>query len=1781
MTFRPRFNADLGGDVGVVDLARWVLEWDLVAGKESGASYANSGVPLVFRARLNNDDGRFSRTNPDSPYAGRLEGGGFIDVQVPGEGRLVKAKLLPFKVESGQNRSQATLTAVGVLYQLQQAEISVPLQRTIRSDELFGYILRRSGIGAGQQDLSEGTQILPAFWSPRARAYDIAQAPVIFEGGHAYDSRDYAAVFLSRTARGEDPLDQVRARVGGAGNIRASAYDDGDQFDVLINRAVVPFSAYNTGEPGLLWEWAGELLVPGWELFVTEDGAPLVTEAGERIIVEAPVEQNFAVEISVSTPSAVDWAQCTLQVSATVGDISADCQIAPISATEALVSVPRRESAYEVTAITVRGPIVARDPLGQEPYQDAVSIALYDVHQPEVVPSWHSDRVAARQQSVDLVLGLKERATIAMVSFAVRGAAADAWKRWISDRIGIDVLTREGVRIRSTGVIEQLRLFQTGIEDPLGSWTLSGVGRGLASDAGISLPSVLNQVVTAGEQLTFTLPPATGGMGTFEYDLPGLPDWLTRDGFQVSGTAPLESSLDILTWTATDSETGITIGRAFSVAVALIVLDAPQGLRDAGGTSESAVSARWLAVPNAAGYETRIARTVDEITLAPWEFLSNVLKQFRPLEEATPYRIQVRAAPAAGSVYDYSPYSEIIRATLGEFTLGDVSDVFAAQGDEVRFDLPPAQGGSGNFTYTLTGGPDWLVRDGLAVSGLVDDDRTREYELTFTARDDDTGPFYNFLSREFTISVRVDFAMDEIGDLALDSGDELDVELPAAVGGDGDYYYELTGAPDWVSLAGRTLGGLATFESATHTLTWTVTDGTGASIARSFDLVVTAPIALPAIPDVQVSPGDELEIQLPDAIGGVMPIEYELTGQPDWLVLSGSTLSGTAPNLATDRTWRLTWIATDADDQEAYATALVTLDVPLVLPAISDIWVLPAGTLDQTLPAATGGDGDYTYAVAGAPSWVQVAGRRLTGTVPNASSTDTLTLTVTDGTGESASRQFRLVARPAAPLTVAAIEDVELTAGDALDLSLPDGAGGTAPYTYALTGAPSWVNRSTRALSGTAPAAASSDQLTWTVTDNAGVSVSRTFRLIVELPVLAAPTNLAIAAVGNTALDVSWDAAPNATGYQVRWAAGAAAPTGAWTDASGTSHRITGLTAGSTYQVEVRATAPGYTASAPVAGGSTLPLPQLGALQDLAIVSTAEDSITVRWSPVANATRYEVRHAAGAPSGSWRSIGAGTVSGQHRTTVISGLEASTGYTVQVRAAAAGYRAGTHAEVSGSTAAPTTTELPAPQNLAIGDATSTSLRVTWSTVENADGYELRYAEGSGAPTGAWAAATSPHVLNGLESSTEHTVQVRAVGSGQYRTGPHAQESGETLIGPPANLLAQTIDEDAITWAWDAARGAADYQYRHALASESFPNSWTTVSGTSVQVGSLAANSTYKIQVRSRSSGGELSVAVQAQARTAASGTLPQLGTPQLTGSYDSDDNLVRVSWPAVTNATAYAVRLTVVKVRNGVESSSTTTSSSASRVRNFRPDAETRRVEYEVRATADGYRASAPASISILVGIPLAAPNVSVAAGSDRFTLSWPAIANASSYEYRYAQGSSAPTGAWIAVTTTSVTVGSLNPGTGFTAQVRAVGQGDYITSPATQVAVTTATFAWGNLAPQLSSFLHNDGIGNVGHINLNNRTRPAALPTGASWQLEFTYQLAGRDETSPITIDIPASGFMPRRIIGSFGAAGRQASTFLSYDADYRRSRGAVCRARFKTDALTELSDQTSISFRT
>ncbi|MGE3957264.1 MAG: hypothetical protein AB7H96_11140 [Vicinamibacterales bacterium] len=363
------------------------------------------------------------------------------------------------------------------------------------------------------------------------------------------------------------------------------------------------------------------------------------------------------------------------------------------------------------------------------------------------------------------------------------------------------------------------------------------------------------------------------------------------------------------------------------------------------------------------------------------------------------------------------------------------------------------------------------------------------------------------------------------------------------------------------------------------------------------------------------------------------------------------------------------------------------------------------------------------------------------------------------------------------------------------------------------------------------------------------------------------PANAASGLSGTVAL--TWGASTNATSYTycvdttndnacgTQWVGVGAA----------TSANFTGLTAGSTYYWQVRATNVGGTVdantgtwwsftalSAPAAFGKVAPA------NGGTVSATAQ--LTLSWNASSGATSYEFcidmvnDNACG---GTWRNMGTAlsrTIQDVGNRTFYWQVRAVNGAGTTVA------DSGTWWSFTGGSAAPGAFAKLLPANGTTG--VPTSLTLTWGASTGASGYEYcvdTTNDNACGTTWIGAGGTSAGIA-GLTAGLTYYWQVRATNTngttiadggawwmfatGTSAPGPFTKSTptnGATGLGTSLNL------------GWTTSAGAASYQYCVDTTNDSAcGTTWVAAGGTSAALSGLTAGTTYYWQVRATSGGG---------------------------------------------------------------------------------------------------------------------------------------------------------------------------------------------------------------------------------------------------------------------------------------------------------------------------------------
>ncbi len=680
----------------------------------------------------------------------------------------------------------------------------------------------------------------------------------------------------------------------------------------------------------------------------------------------------------------------------------------------------------------------------------------------------------------------------------------------------------------------------------------------VAANSAPDLPSQAGLTYGTGRSVSHQLPAATGGNAPLSYALTkedgtALPAWLSFAAATrtLSGTTPGSAATASLKYAVTDAD-GETDSATFSLAVESNSQPAVTAPSDQAYSEGRPITD--LVLPAATGGNGALSYALARTSGTP------ALPPGLSFDAATRTLSGTPSGTQAATGYTYTATDADGDAATATFTIAVAANsapdlpsqagLTYGTGRSVSHQLPAATGGNAPLSYALTKEdgtalPAWLsfAAATRTLSGTTPGSAaTASLKYAVTDADGETD------SATFSLAVESNSqpAVTAPSDQAYSEGRPItDLVLPAATGGNGALSYALArtsgtpALPPGLSFdaATRTLSGTPSGTQAATGYTYTATDADGDAATATFTIAVAANSApdLPSQAGLTYGTGRSVSHQLPAATGGNAPLSYALTKEdgtalPAWLSFAAATrtLSGTTPGSAA--TASLKYAVTDADgetDSATFSLAVESNSQPAVTAPSDQAYSEGRPITDLVLPAATGGNGALSYALArtsGTPALppglsFDAATRTLSGTPSGTQAATGYTYTATDADGDAATATFTIaVAANSAP-DLPSQAGLTYGTGRSVSHQLPAATGGNAPLSYALTkedgtALPAWLSfaAATRTLSGTTPGSAATASLKYAVTDADGETDSATFSLAVESnsqPAVTAPSDQA------------------------------------------------------------------------------------------------------------------------------------------------------------------------------------------------------------------------------------------------------------------------------------------------------------------------------------------------------------------------------------------------------------------------------------------------------------------------------------------------------------------------------------------------------------------------------------------------------------------------------------------------------------------------------------------------
>jgi fibronectin type 3 domain-containing protein len=509
------------------------------------------------------------------------------------------------------------------------------------------------------------------------------------------------------------------------------------------------------------------------------------------------------------------------------------------------------------------------------------------------------------------------------------------------------------------------------------------------------------------------------------------------------------------------------------------------------------------------------------------------------------------------------------------------------------------------------------------------------------------------------------------------------------------------------------------------------------------------------------------------------------------------------------------------------------------------------------------------------------------------------------------------------------------------------------------------------------------------------------------------PEWVSASAISPSSIQITWIAATGATYYKVYRSTydGSYVYIG---DSSTTSYTDTTLNANTAYYYKVSSySAGGESALSSFSSATTQALPVPGTPAGVSASALTSSSIQITWGSVTGATYYKVYRSTDDSAYAYINDSSTT------SYTNAGLNGNTRYYYKVSA----YGAGGEGALSTSTSAMTLPNTPA--EVSASPVSSSSIQITWNTVDGASYYKVYRSTSDGDYTFINDSSTASYTDTSLSSNTRYYYKVSAYGSGG-ESALSAFTSALTVPDAPTGLSVSALSSSSIQITWDAITGTSYYKvYRSTYDGDYvFIDNSSAASYTDT---GLSASTRYYYKVSAYSAAGE-------SALSSSASTQPVPGVPAGV-SLSPLSGAIQVTWNTVSGASSYKVYLST-GTTPPTEASYTVTglSTTITGLTNDTP--------YYVWVQAVNMGGSSPLSARESITLTLSAPAApTLTAGNGSITASWSAVTMATSYKVYLSIETTPPTEASYAGTALSTTITGLVNETPYYVWVQAVNAG--------------------------------------------------------------------------------------------------------------------------------------------
>ncbi|WP_353063659.1 putative Ig domain-containing protein [Tunturibacter psychrotolerans] len=626
---------------------------------------------------------------------------------------------------------------------------------------------------------------------------------------------------------------------------------------------------------------------------------------------------------------------------------------------------------------------------------------------------------------------------------------------------------------------------------------------------------------------------ATGGNGPYTWSVSGLPAGLSLGGNGVISGTPTATGNFSLAVIVTDSQSPAKTASA-NLPLSVTATIAPLTITStavAGAISNQPYGATLSATGGTAPYTWSVSGLPAGLILGSNGVISGTPTATGNFSLAVTVTDSQSPAKTASVNLPLS-----VTAAIAPLTITSTA-VAGATSNQPYSTTLSATGGTAPYIWSVSGLPAGLS---LSSNGIISGTPTATGNFSLAVTVTDSQSPAKTASASLPLSVTAAIAPLTITSATLagaTSSKPYSTTL-SAIGGTAPYTWSVSGLPAGLSLGGNGVISGTPTTTGNFSLAVTVTDSQSPAktASASLPLSVTAAIAPLTITSTAVAgaTSNQPYSTTLSATGGTAPYTWSVTGLPTGLSLGGNGVISGTPTATGNFSLAVT--VTDSQSPAKTASASLPLSVTATIAPLTITSTAVAGATSNqpysTTLSATGGTAPYTWSVSGLPAGLSLGGNGVIAGTPTAAGNFSLAVTVTDSQSpaKTASASLPLsVTAAIAPLTITSTAVAGATSNQPYSATL-SATGGTAPYTWSITGLPAGLSLGGNGVISGTPTATGNFSLTVTVTDSQSPAKTASANLPLSVTAAIAPLTITSTAVAGATSNQSYSATLSATG---------------------------------------------------------------------------------------------------------------------------------------------------------------------------------------------------------------------------------------------------------------------------------------------------------------------------------------------------------------------------------------------------------------------------------------------------------------------------------------------------------------------------------------------------------------------------------------------------------------------------------------------------------------------------